>query len=604
MRPRLGIWVRRQWAVIVLLAVAILLRLSLVLSGWPALDSDEAITGLVTRHILSQGARPIFFWGERYMGALQSYVAAPLFLAFGSSTFVLHLAVLLLTIGFLLAMYALGVAAYGRAVGLLVLGWLALGPPIALLRESAATGGYQDILLFGSLVLLGVWLRLRAPHPVPKMRREWVICLATYAAIGLCAGLGLWSDLLIVPVLLVACVTLLLTRTAELLRGAAVVGLLFFVVGALPYLAYNLANGHASYDEAVTIGSAGTGGREFLLLGNLPSQVGEMLSVAVPVLSGSPHVCVKSGAIWYSYPASSAGLSTVAGGLCDSVNILFSLGLLAILSFVGWTLGRRAFVRLRSAWRARHSWPFWWPARLLYRVPSEPAVFARMWLRAMLVVSAAMYLVIYAISPAADLNQFTSVRYLLPLYFSLPLLLGQLWEWASPELARWTPQLRRARALVRVGTGRWRAIAAGGLALLFAFVLWGGTQTLAAAATPGAFGLPQRQLDSSVIAFLDAHKITDYYSDYWTCYRIAFETNERIICAVRGQNGDPNLRLMNNRYEPYIAKVAADAHPAYILPAETAQDREFDSEAEQEHLPHQGYTRARVGPYAVYYYAH
>ncbi|MGZ3681908.1 MAG: hypothetical protein ACXVDI_25395, partial [Ktedonobacterales bacterium] len=120
------------------LAFAAVYRLALSLRGWPGLDSDEAIIGLMARHILLRGEHPIFFYGQYYLGPLQAYAAALMFAILGSSQLTLRLVILPLTIGFFAAMYALGRAAYGRAVGLLVLTWLALGPPYATLRELVA----------------------------------------------------------------------------------------------------------------------------------------------------------------------------------------------------------------------------------------------------------------------------------------------------------------------------------------------------------------------------------------------------------------------------------------------------------------------------------
>ncbi|HKS70164.1 MAG TPA: glycosyltransferase family 39 protein, partial [Ktedonobacterales bacterium] len=152
-------------AVFALLALAALLRLALILRGWPSLDSDEAVVGLMARHILHNGEYPDFFWGQFYLGPLQAYAAAALFAVFGASLVALRLPALLFTLGALAGVYALGRAAYGRAVGLLALAWLALGPPYALIRQIVADGGHQEMLLLAAMVLLGVWDRLRRPEP-------------------------------------------------------------------------------------------------------------------------------------------------------------------------------------------------------------------------------------------------------------------------------------------------------------------------------------------------------------------------------------------------------------------------------------------------------
>jgi hypothetical protein len=45
-------------------------------------NADEAIVALMARHIL-QGERPIFFYGQAYMGSLDAYLVALGFLLFG-----------------------------------------------------------------------------------------------------------------------------------------------------------------------------------------------------------------------------------------------------------------------------------------------------------------------------------------------------------------------------------------------------------------------------------------------------------------------------------------------------------------------------------------
>ena len=47
------------------------------------LNSDEVLPGLMARHILLEGERPVFFYGQHYFGALEAYAIAALFAVFG-----------------------------------------------------------------------------------------------------------------------------------------------------------------------------------------------------------------------------------------------------------------------------------------------------------------------------------------------------------------------------------------------------------------------------------------------------------------------------------------------------------------------------------------
>src|SRR5205807_655014 len=77
-------------------------------------------------------------------------------------------------------------------------------------------------------------------------------------------------------------------------------------------------------------------------------------------------------------------------------------------------------------------------------------------------------------------------------------------------------------------------------------------------------------------------RATRIYSEYWTCNRIIFASNERIICASLNENLGPGF----NRYLPYLDIVKTDPHPAYVFPLGSPQAMAF---AEQ----HQSDTRYR-----------
>lgn len=627
------------WVAVVLLAFAALYRIALLLRGWPGLDSDEAIVGLMARHILLRGEHPTFFYGQYYLGPLQAYAAAALFAVFGSSQLTLRLVVLPLTVGFLAAMYAIGRAAYGRAVGLLVLAWLALGPPYAMLRELLAVGGHQEMLLFAALLLLSIWTRLRQPNSVPLTRRERNRAMATYAAMGVLAGLGLWADLLILPVLLVSAVALLAGRRRELLSVCGAVLLLGFCIGASPYIIFNVTHDNASYKQVVR--QSRPDGRE----NSWPSpqewqqQIGETLAVALPLTFGSPHVCVTQGNIWSWYP-SSAAETAHSVGFCNNANIAFSLAIIGLYLLTAWqvylalrmwlqgTSGRLDQLKiwlvrrglLRPGTRSPGSGRMWVERhasihKVEGRIDAEDA--AQLWLRAMLLGTASFTIFAYASSIDAQRYQFTAARYFLPLYLTIPLLFGPLWHAARPLISRLVlGTALRIRMNVTApapavplrkvwGRSRLTLRSAGALValvVLFVLAIQGAGRVFAYAGDAKQFGLPMPSADSRLITFLDAHHITRYYSDYWTCYRIAFESNERIICAVRGQDGVPDLMLMNNRYKPYIVTLAETPTPAYILPAGTAEDADFIAETTARGLPHEGYTRVAVGDYAIYYH--
>jgi hypothetical protein len=650
-----------------LVAAGAALRLWLILRGWPALDSDEAIIGLMARHILGNGERPTFYYGQHYLGALEAYIAAGAFALLGPTTLALHLSDLPLVIGFLVAAYWLGRAAYGPTVGLLTLAFLALGPAFGLLRETAVIGGYQETLLLGALLLLMVYARLRRPDALPTGRREWMRALAYYAALGLVAGLGIWSDQLIYPFVVAAFVALAADRRREMRHLPVVALLVGLVIGCWPFLVYNLQHGGATFAELAQQNRAPGHGGPLPALPIWLGQVGATLSVGLPALLGSPHVCIGRSSAWPSYPPALAVRGAPLVGLCGSLNVIFALGVLGCYGVVAWQLGR-------DAWA-------WWQRRA-QRAPAAKQTVARedaaqLWLRAMLLFVAASIVALYTLSWTARVYQFTAARYLLPVYVTLPLVFGVLWEYAGPALKRevaWLAALgKRGNAasaaphrdegqLVRsrpVGDSKGRArganrahtlasaagsakarlavetnrvatlprsgrratqdavlgwamrwsrpvragITAGGLALLLGFAAYGAGATLWQAGNTTQFRLPAPASDQRQMATLSQRSITRFTSDYWTCYRLAFESGERLRCAVRdSQNGTLTRNGAVNRYLPYLTLIERTPHPAYIFGAGSAGDITFDAWAEANGLPHVGYTRFVSEGYAIYYW--
>lgn len=61
-------------------------------------DSDQAIFGLMAKHITEGRAFPMFIYGDRYMLAVQAWLAAPLFAVFGPSVGVLKAPVVLVNV--------------------------------------------------------------------------------------------------------------------------------------------------------------------------------------------------------------------------------------------------------------------------------------------------------------------------------------------------------------------------------------------------------------------------------------------------------------------------------------------------------------------------
>lgn len=270
-------------ACVILAASAI--RIGLIAQGWPGTDSDDATMGLMAKHILTHGELPIFFYGQSYMGSIEAYIGALMFVVLGVSSFALKCGLVLLYATFLAVMYHLLSQAFSRGWALAGLVLLSLGDDDMLYHQLEAYGGYLETLLFGALmIVLATWLirtsAATAHHT--RHRRAW-----GYLALGLAAGLGIWSDPLVAPFVALSALFLLLTCWCELRRRMAILALAGLLIGISPWIVY------------IVTSPSLTAATSFLQRGTLPQ-------TQHPIATSTPHPISTPQVTPPTHPASTA----------------------------------------------------------------------------------------------------------------------------------------------------------------------------------------------------------------------------------------------------------------------------------------------------------
>ncbi|MEW6717726.1 MAG: hypothetical protein AB1345_09510 [Chloroflexota bacterium] len=213
---------------------AILLALTfkfwLVCSEAVPFNSDEAVVGLMARHIL-QGEKPTFFYGQAYMGSLDAWLTAGMFYLLGESVLAIRFVQVLLFGGYLYTLW--------RVVRLFVVDpgvgdtavFLAAVPPVLLTTYTTATlGGYGEIILLGNLI---VWIGYEVTW-VNRWDSWWA-----WGLLGLVGGLGLWVSALtsvyLLPILLSGLWRFSLRRWTGYASAAA-----GFLLSSSPWWTYHL----------------------------------------------------------------------------------------------------------------------------------------------------------------------------------------------------------------------------------------------------------------------------------------------------------------------------------------------------------------------------
>jgi hypothetical protein len=217
----------------VLVLAGLVIRLVILRSPVGALDSDEAVVGLMARQ-MGHGHFRAFYWGQDYGGSIEPAVAAMLFAVFGATTTVLKLVPLAFNAAAAAVLWRVGrrvttpLAAAAAALAM----WLW---PANYLWWSIKERGFYEVTLLLSVAIVLLALRI-----VQESGARWL----DWTALGLCTGLGWWQDAQIAYVAVPVAVWLLYR-----LRQAAwhaVAALPTAAIGVLPWLVANLNSGFAS----------------------------------------------------------------------------------------------------------------------------------------------------------------------------------------------------------------------------------------------------------------------------------------------------------------------------------------------------------------------
>lgn len=555
-------------AALLMIIAAVTLRVVLVALGWPPLDSDEATMGIMGMHIAFRGEWPIFFYGQGYMGAFEAYLAAIMFRLFGVSVFTLLIGLILMYMIFLIVMYRLSCLLYSKALALVALLFLCLGSNAMLTRELLAIGGYPETLLFGSLLmLLAAWLAVTSRHNVGRSATDnptftaperWRRFFA-FSGWGLVAGLGLWTHELVAPFVLMSGLLILIFCWRELPGWPLFGTFVCLVIGLLPMIIYNVQAppGQDTLSYLRSVQNANIAGVVLpprLIL--IPLQIREAFLISLPTATGLTPLCAPQQIQLLSWQNPHIVGCTVL--------------------HVGWASGIVALWLLAVAFVVRE----WLQARVRSDSTAEArATLARQVAHLALLLAAALTFLLYVISPDAGLFPVPTSRYLIGLLIATPAALWPLWQGTNiikPLVLGWSK-----RHAITLHYAQLSFFARRGVVVLIGVVLFVGTQSIFTGIPPappveqqwGPFALQvnDQHLDLAAARAYDHQQqalvqdllkihVTHLYTDYWTCNRLIFVSQERIICSVQNDN----LGTGQNRYMPYYDIVTSDHLSSHV----------------------------------------
>jgi 4-amino-4-deoxy-L-arabinose transferase-like glycosyltransferase len=227
--------IRRHLVFIGLLLAVAAVRFTILFLSQTHVVSDEAIVGLMAKHILEGHFFPFYLYGVPYSGsgAWEAYLAVVPFAIFGISTVALKsctVALSLVCLAFFYFMagrlYSYGLATWASLV-------LALWP--ALLKWHFQAKGYAFYFL--SIPLLVLLFVVLESQETPSRRNTFFF--------GLACGISVWCLELVFPIVVILWFLLLLRRKLSLPN--VVIGSLGFLIGYAPAVWWNCTHSFANW---------------------------------------------------------------------------------------------------------------------------------------------------------------------------------------------------------------------------------------------------------------------------------------------------------------------------------------------------------------------
>jgi hypothetical protein len=265
--------------VLVLIAAA---RFAILLMSQTHVHSDEAIIGLMGKHILEGRYFPFYMYGQAYNAgaAWEAYLAAMAFALFGVSVISLKSCVVALSFVGLVLFYRMCLALYDERTALLATIVFAVAP--SLLKWHFQVRGYS--WYFISIPLLTILFLSIQSTP----NRRWPLFLL----FGATSGLSIWSLELGISFNVALWVLILMRRSLSIKN--ALVALAGFIAGYSPAIVFNLTHHFANWKSVVQK----TGGGGVMALFH-PETLSQIFVTEMPKFFGIDTV------LWY-YPEKSA----------------------------------------------------------------------------------------------------------------------------------------------------------------------------------------------------------------------------------------------------------------------------------------------------------
>jgi len=217
------------FAIVTLILVATTIQIPFLMNNFAPLDSDDAISALMAKHI-SEGKQPPFYqYRQVHGGAFAHHIYALVFKISGYSIFVIVLLYFTFYLGFIMTQFLFFkeiFSSYNLSLVLSLFYCLPIGDLLAV--NTFVSTNYSVILFLGSLSVYFSFL-------VYKKNKQNLIPL-----IGFCLGLSFWVQFIAISFAISAFILIAL-RFKLILRKYFVL-IFYFLIGSFPVILYEISH--------------------------------------------------------------------------------------------------------------------------------------------------------------------------------------------------------------------------------------------------------------------------------------------------------------------------------------------------------------------------
>ena len=480
-----------RYVVIALAAIAA--RLPFLLRADRFFDADEAVEGLMARHL---GDHSLFLWGQRYKGTPEVFLTSAVFRAAGPSVIALKAVTLACFVVFLCLNFRLLERVFSRGIAWTATAFFIVGPPSLVLWTLSGSAEIVMTMIAGVVLLLAVeaWRRADSGSTPATLKGSLYVAAAAL-------GFGLWVHQYIIYYVVSLAITAAIVDPPKLewrrqipawlrvaLTTLAGVALLYVVLGLIAFFTSGFDIRLAGVRITATHPQkmwwiAGAVLAAAIGLGLVSMFRTRLITLGLAFLAGySPAIVGRIGNHDLGAPISRLDFAGLLAALPDIRGVMLPM----LLGFRD-PLGRpTVFFPLVLVILALIAVSYW---HVHHRrlVP---------FFHVLPVVAVTMFFV------SGSYIDAQSYRYLMPIYAALPVV------YAMGVDAAW----RTSRA-------------AGAVLLVFMLLLFASQQI------GWYLHLEPDRASQQTIACLDAAGIRAARAGYWQSYKLTFLTNERIIVA-------------------------------------------------------------------------